>query len=276
MMAAWRRLIRLPLMILMLLAGLAITLVWFPFRTRQQRRPVIARWSALLLACCGVRVQASLEPDAPAWERLGVDEGYLLLANHISWLDIFVINRLAAARFVAKSEIRDWPVVGLLVSRVGTLFIERGRRRAVHHMLHDIAGHLQEPDLVAVFPEGTTSDGKRLLPFHGNLIQAAISTSSKVLPIAVQYFEPDAQDPNRVGQLSEVPLFIGDTTFVASVWQIIGHRRLIARVTTLAPIVPATDAHRQDIAAQARTALSRTLAVELEDTAPAGLRATQG
>jgi len=276
LMRGLRRAWRLPAMITMLFVGLAITVVWFPFLDRQARRPVIAGWSRVLLRCCGVRVQVDSQDGAPEWAAIGTDNGYLMLANHVSWLDIFVINGFAAARFVAKSEIRDWPVAGLLVRRVGTLFIERGRRRSVHHVLHDIAGHLQAPDLVAVFPEGTTSDGRVLLPFHGNLIQAAITTETPVLPVGLQYFEPDAIDPAGVGSLSDVPLFIGDTTFVSSVWQIIAHPGIVARVTVLAPIHPHKQVHRHEVAAQARLALSQALGLELEDTVPEGLIATRG
>ncbi|MGH1357247.1 MAG: lysophospholipid acyltransferase family protein [Burkholderiaceae bacterium] len=276
MMAGLRRLVRFPALILMVLIGLTITIVWFPFRSRQQRRPVIARWSRILMLCCGVRCELKSEPGAPSWSDLGVQQGYLLLANHVSWLDIFVINQSSAARFVAKSEIRDWPVVGLLVKRVGTLFIERGRRRAVHHMLHEIADHLQSPDLVAVFPEGTTSDGNCLLPFHGNLIQAAISTAVPVLPVGLRYCEPDPDNPRRGGVASAVPLFIGDTTFLASVWQIAGHPAIVAQVTMLAPITPATTAHRHEVASEARQAISQALGLALEDTVPEGLTSLRG
>ncbi len=276
MMAGLRRLVRFPALVVMLFAGLTITIVWFPFRTRQQRRPVIARWSKILMRCCGVHCEFRSAPGAPAWTELGIDRGYLLVANHVSWLDIFVINQSAAARFVAKSEIRRWPLVGMLVARVGTLFLERGKRRAVHHMLHEIAAHLQAPDLVAVFPEGTTSDGSHLLPFHGNLIQAAISTSVPVLPVGLRYCEPDSQDPLRGGEPSNVPLFIGDTTFLESVWRILGHRAIIAQVWMLAPITPETSAHRHEVASQARLAISQALDLALEDTVPEGLSALRG
>lgn len=271
-----RRAWRFPAMIAMLFVGLAITVLWFPFLDRQGRRPVIARWSRILLACCGVRVQVVTKEGAPEWEAVGTETGYLLLANHLSWLDVFVINGCAAARFVAKSEIRDWPVAGLLVKRVGTVFIERGKRRSVHHVLHDIAGHLEAPDLVAVFPEGTTSDGQALLPFHGNLIQAAITTETPVLPVGLQYFEPDPLDPQSVGRLSKIPLFIGETTFVGSVWEIIAHPEIVARVTVLAPIHPPKESHRHEVAAQVRLALSQALDLELEDTVPEGLIASRG
>lgn len=275
-MSSLRRLVRFPAMLLLLFGGLAITLFWFPFISRQQRRPIIARWSSGMMKSCGVRCELKYAPGAPTWEKIGVTEGYLLLSNHVSWLDILVINQCAAARFVAKSEIRDWPVLGLLVSRAGTVFIERGRRRSVHHVLHEIAAHLQEPDLVAVFPEGTTSDGRSLLPFHGNLIQAAISTSVAVLPVGLRYCEPDPVDPTRAGEPSEVPLFIGDTTLLGSVWNILGHRSLVAQVTVLAPIMPRAQQQRHEIADLARQAISQALGLALEDKVPEGLTALRG
>ncbi len=274
-MAWWRRAIRLPAMIALLFLGLAITLVLFPFQNRRTHRRVISWWSGLLLAASGVVVQAQRDPQAPEWQAVGVNQGYLLLANHLSWLDIFVINRCSTARFVAKSEIRRWPLIGLLVARTGTLFLERGRRRAVHHMLHEIAAHIETPDLVAVFPEGTTSDGQHLLPFHGNLIQAAISTGAPILPVGLTYHEPDPANARQAGALSDVALFIGSTTFVESVWQIIGHPRLIAKVQVLAPIVPAAGVQRHEIADAARAAISLATGLATEDTVPEGLRASR-
>lgn len=241
----------------LIVLGLFIALAVFPWLDLRGRNAWIERWSGWLLRVCGLHlsVDGSFPPAA------GAGEGVLIVANHVSWLDIFVINRLRVARFVAKSEIRDWPVLGTLVSRVGTLFIERGRRHAVQHMLHTVAGHLGKGETVAVFPEGTTSDGRRLLPFHGNLIQAAIVTGSPVVPVGLAFVD-------AAGRPSEAPLFVGDTAFVTSVWRILSARGLQARVQVLEAVRCGPQAHRSEVATVARERISRALGIVLEDTRP--------
>ncbi len=260
-----RRLVRLPSMIAMLLLGLAITLFAFPFMDRVAHRAMIRRWSGWLLYCCGVRVRVSRFDGAPDLMADQLQNGYLLLVNHISWLDIFVINQHSAARFIAKSEIAKWPVVGTLVSRVGTIFIERSRRRAIHDVLHRAAGHLSEQELVSIFPEGTTTDGLGLLPFHGNLIQAAIIAGQPVLPIGLRYEHHDGSTASAVS-------FVGETTFLQSVWSISGIERVTAHLHILEPIIPGDGHTRQSIAQDARIAISQRLALELVDSVPDGLR----
>src|SRR5947199_5895908 len=93
----------------------------------------------------------------------GLRGNLLIVANHISWLDIFVLNTLQPARFIAKSEMRAWPLFGRLMAGVGTLFIERDRRRHTHHINRHAADALAQGDVLAVFPEGATSDGTRVL-----------------------------------------------------------------------------------------------------------------
>ncbi|MEZ5659085.1 MAG: lysophospholipid acyltransferase family protein [Burkholderiaceae bacterium] len=248
-----RALLRLLSLIGLLFIGLAITFTVFPFVSRSEHERWIERWSGWLLAAAGMRLNlVGHIPDDP--------RGLLLVANHLSWIDIFVFNRVRAARFVAKSEIARWPVIGLLVARVGTLFIERGRRHAVQHMLHTMAAHLERGELVAVFPEGTTSDGRSLLPFHANLIQAAIVTATPVLPVALSFFD-------HLGRPSDAPLFVGDTNLVQSVWRIISAPRLEARVQLLEPIPTHHDMRRVEVASIARQRIGEALGLAPETPA---------
>ena len=115
----------------------------------------------------------------------------LLLANHISWLDIVAIHAVAPqARFVSKADVLAWPLLGWLIKGAGTLFIERERKRDALRVLHQVAEALKAGDTVAVFPEGTTGDGATLLPFHANLLQAAIATGTPVQRVALRYSDP--------------------------------------------------------------------------------------
>jgi len=116
-------------------------------------------------------------------------------------------------RFVAKAEVRHWPLIGTLATGAGTLYIERESRRDAMRVVHHMAESLQRSEIVAVFPEGTTSDGLTLLPFHGNLIQAAVSAHAPVQPVALSFI--DAQ----TGEPSLSPCYIGDDTLLGSIWR---------------------------------------------------------
>lgn len=248
------RLWRLPLLTLLLIGGIVFELLAFPLLGTGGRRAAIATWSRLLVRACGLRLQA----DA----RLGdLAPGRMIVANHCSWLDIFAINAVAPAAFVAKSEIRRWPVAGLLVSLAGTVFIERARRHAVHQVIQQLRARVRDGYPVAVFPEATTSDGRRLLPFYGNLLEAAIEERAEVLVVGLKYRDRDGAWPPAID-------YVGDTTFVASLWRVTGARRLAIDVM-LVEVLPAEGRSRHELAARAREALSRRLALPLEDT-PAG------
>ncbi len=261
-MAFLRRALRLPAMIVLLFLGLFITLVLFPMWGAARRDRVVAWWSRLLLRACGVRVEERPDRHAPL---SSLDEAGLLASNHISWIDIFVINALRPASFVAKADIARWPLVGLLVARVGTLFLERGKRHAVRDAIHRVEAVFAQQRVVAVFPEGTTGDGERLLPFHANLIQGAVHAKVPVFPLGLRYID-------REGRRSDAVTFIGDTTFVASVWRLVAAPVTVAEVYTLPPIRPEPGLTRHEISERARAAISDVLALPLEDTLPERLR----
>lgn len=114
-------------------------------------------------------------------------------------------------RFVSKADVLRWPLLGRLVAGAGTLFIERESRRDALRMVQHMAERLQAGDRVAVFPEGTTGDGRSLLPFHPNLLQAAIAADAPVMPLALRYVKAGSQERH------DAPVFIGETTLVASI-----------------------------------------------------------
>jgi 1-acyl-sn-glycerol-3-phosphate acyltransferase len=181
---AWR----LPLLVGLLLGGLATVLLLFPLGGPGFRRAAIGRWSRMLVAACGIEVAYREHPGAAALTSLA--GGSFIVSNHISWMDIFIIDSQCPASFVAKAEIAAWPLVGTLVARTGNLFIERGKRHAVHRMIERIVHSLAAGARVAVFPEGTTSDGRRLLPFHANLVEAAVRARAPVVPVGLRIWIP--------------------------------------------------------------------------------------
>jgi 1-acyl-sn-glycerol-3-phosphate acyltransferase len=236
--------IRLARVILHLLVGLAVCALVFPWASTPHRNWHIRRWSRQLVAMCGVRVQ--LREGAPALTHA------MVVSNHISWLDIFVINSLLPCRFVAKSEIRAWPVVGWLVAMAGTVFIARGNRRDLRHIFKGMVASLQLGERVAFFPEGTTAAQGEVLPFHANLFEAAIDAKVPVQPYALRYLDAD-------GRYHPAVDYTGDTTFVQSMMRILGGTPVRAELACLAPL-QADGAHRRELSAAAHDAIQSALA----------------
>ncbi len=188
-----------------LFMGLWTIRMRFPRLSVEQREMRVQAWALQLLALWGIHLKVIGQPVSagPA----------LLVSNHISWLDILVIHAARYCRFVSKSDIRGWPLVGALSTGAGTLYIERSSRRDALRMVHDMADAMREGDVVAVFPEGTTSDGVSLLPFHANLIQSAIAAQAPVQPMSLKFLDA------RTGEPTLAPCYIGDDTLVGSVWR---------------------------------------------------------
>jgi 1-acyl-sn-glycerol-3-phosphate acyltransferase len=210
---AWR----LTRVLLHVLHGLAIVLLRFGRLDATQRRERVRWWSQRMLAVLDVGLIAEGSPRPGA---------KLFVANHISWLDIVAINAVAPARFVSKAEVRHWPLLRHLVDAADTLYIERERRRDALRVVHQVAEALQAGDTVAVFPEGTTGDGHALLPFHANILQAAIATETPVQPIALRYAD-------ATHAISPAVAYVGDTTLVQSLWWVACARGLTVRVSML-------------------------------------------
>lgn len=202
------------------LKGLVLLRWKFPRVSAAQQRTMVVDWSGQLLAKMGVRLE--VHGALPAGGPL------LLVANHISWVDITVIHATLYCRFVSKADVHHWPVIGHLASQVGTLFIERESRRDAMRVVHQMAASLQSGDVLAVFPEGTTSDGRDLLPFHANLLQAAITADAPVQALALSFVD------GRTGQISLAPAYVGADTLLASVWRTLRCRdlRVLVRLGT--------------------------------------------
>jgi 1-acyl-sn-glycerol-3-phosphate acyltransferase len=223
--------------------GLATTLCVFPFIGVRQKRTLIRRWSARLLRQLGLEARVHGTIDA----REG---NVLIVANHVSWLDIFVLNAQQPARFVAKSDLARWPFAGRLIRGSGTIFIERGRRTDTRRVNQDAVEALSTGDVVAVFPEGTTSDGATLLRFHSSLLQPIVDSSGHVQPVALRYRD-------AAGERSMAPTY-GDESFAASFWRVCGERMLFVDVTAPAPIA-ASGVHRRELARAAEAAIRTAL-----------------
>ncbi|MEO8123304.1 MAG: lysophospholipid acyltransferase family protein [Burkholderiales bacterium] len=223
-----------------LLFGVALVATRFGRNDPALRMRQAKRWSAGFLRVLGVElvVCGVARPGAK-----------LLVANHISWLDILAIDAIEPARFVSKVEVKRWPVFGKLSDASGTLYLARERPRDALRVVHQMAEALQAGDTLAVFPEGTTADGIDLLPFHANLLQAAIATETPVQPVALHYFDADHATSPSV-------LFLGETTLAQSVWRIACAQRLGVHVNFL----PARSVRMAD-----RRRLAQTLSDDIAD-----------
>ena len=233
-----------------LIEGLATTFVVFPFAGHDTRQRLIRHWSRRLLRILAVDLHVSGHVhDLP--------HRTLIVANHISWLDIFVLNAHQPSRFIAKSEIRRWPFVGRLVTNVGTIFLDRKRRREVAGINAEVEKALAAGDVIALFPEGTTTFGRELLPFHGSLIQPAIAAGGHVVPAAIRYTHPD-------GSISEAPSYVGDQSLMQAIVALVSAPRTRVQLHLEEPFAT-TALHRRQVADRAHRVI-RT-ALQLPDAA---------
>lgn len=212
---------------------LAVAYPWFNLALR---RRILQRWSADLLHIFNVRLD--IAGDDPLHKlRHG-----LIVTNHISWLDVFVLNAVVPMRFVAKSEVRRWPVIGWLCARAQTLFLERGRARSAARINVQMVSLLHRGECLAIFPEGTTTDGTSVAHFHSSLLQPAIDAGVLVHPVAIRY-------QNFDGKHSTASAYIGEMSFGASMWNILSEPELHVRLIATPPL----DAREMD-----RRTLTRT------------------
>ena len=227
-----------------MLAGFATVLVFFPRWSQHRKAAAVKRWSRELLAIVRVKLTCRRLP-----QRL--PPRCLFVLNHVSWLDIFAVDAVHPVIFVAKSEIGDWPVLGVIARAVGTVFIERGSRRAARRTNEHISAALNSHKPVACFPEGATSHGHSVGRFHGALFQPAIDTGATVQPVAIRYLDGD-------GRRSEASAYVGDDSLMKSVWTLISHPSTVAELHFL-PTLNASGCERREFAQRVREEISRAL-----------------
>ena len=189
------------------LAGWYTIYFRFPQLSPQQREARVQVWAAQLLRIWDIGLEVRGQPvlTGPA----------LMVCNHISWLDILVIHATRHCRFVSKSELREWPLIGTLATGAG---------KDALRMVKEMARALMAGDVLAVFPEGTTGDGFDMLPFHANLIQSAIDADAPVQPLALQFVD------SKTNEISMAARFVGDDTLVGSIWRTLNAKGLKAVV----------------------------------------------
>jgi 1-acyl-sn-glycerol-3-phosphate acyltransferase len=248
-----RRTLRAVRVVAHVAVGLATTTFVFPRVSALRRRELVRSWSDRLLALLAVEPELRGDVRAPGGN-------VLIVANHVSWLDIFVLLAHQPARFVAKSELARWPFAGRLMREAGTIFVERARRHDTRRVNHHATQALEAGDVVAVFPEGTTTDGLTVLRFHASLLQPIVESDGSVLPVAIRYRD-DRHSP------SPIPTY-GEESFAASFWRVCGSPRLVAELHVAEP-VPVRGRHRRELAREAEAAIRSALGLE-DDASPPG------
>lgn len=224
--------------------GLLLAII-YPHLSQNGQNHVLKSWNRQLLTIFNIGIL--IEGQQPAQGK----GGCLIVANHVSWLDIIVMNAIHPSRFIAKSEVRDWPVIGWLCRRCGTVFIERSLRQNASVVNRRISQLLEQDVSIGLFPEGTTTDGKQVAHFHSALIQPAIDAGIRLLPMALHYQRKD-------GEPESAAAFVGDMTLAQSIWQILrcsGQNALVV----FTPELAAENANRRVLARTAHEAISDAL-----------------
>lgn len=220
------------------MGGLLTVSLIYPLSPLRLRLALRQRWARKLLAALSIKVDANDHRVPP---------GAMVVANHISWLDIFAISALQPTAFISKAEVRQWPLFGWLAFRNDTIFLKRGSRGHAKLINEHIASFLEQGRVVAVFPEGTTTDGSHVLHFHGALLQPALLAGKPIVPVALSYWEPS-------GERSFAPAYVGDMSIGESLKLILSRQTLTVRLRIMAPITAALD--RREATTAARLSIS--------------------
>ena len=196
--------------------GAWIVAVRFPAWPKAQRLQAIQRWASQLLAILEIEVHSNQLPQT----------GFagLVVSNHLSWLDILVLQSLMPGSFVAKKEVRQWPVVGYLAQACATIFVDRSSPRSARSMVDDTAAAIAQGYAVVVFPEGTSSNGQALGDFHANIFESAIRAQAPVQLLSLQYVD------RTTGSAAAAAHFIDDMTLMASLKDVMASSSIQARV----------------------------------------------
>ncbi len=222
--------------IFILLGFLALTLPLMPvqFVLRSKRLP----WIYHRLLCKILGVTLIIEGAPPTGAAL-------LVANHVSWLDIPVLSAIAPLSFIAKREVRVWPLFGAMAKLQRTVFVNRESRHSTGSKRTEIAARLQDGDCLVLFPEGTSSDGTQVLPFKSSYFGAVEGLDIPVIPVTVSY-----QDKPKFYA------WFGDMDLVPHLWTVIKSGPIKAHIT-IHPAVPKAD--RKTMARDAETTIRHTL-----------------
>lgn len=222
------------------------------------KRVIAKVWFAACRKITGLKVTVHGGPvDAP---------GTLYIANHVSYLDIIVLGQLLDARFVAKSDVANWPLFGLLARLAGTLFVTRDRRKSVHDS-QQIQAAVSAGDQLIMFPEGTSSNGRAVLPFKSALFSgvdpACVPTNIRLQPISIAYTNYADGRPLK-GALTDLYAWYGDMTLFGHLMTVFGLKGASVDVRLLPSIHPSAFTDRKRLASASEHAVRTGLATSFK------------
>ncbi len=251
-MSGWWRLVWLACLIVVITL---IILIGFPFMNRVQKLRWIQRLARRIPVSVGidVTVKGALPAELTQGDFGTRGKGYVVCANHISFVDIFVLDAILPCRFVAKKEIASWPLFGWISRGVNTLFIDRSRKRAVLEIASDMGKALQSGEHVLFFPEGRTGGGLSLLPFYSNLFVAAPEVGAQVLPIALRY--------TLNGETTDLTSYAGETPMFTIIRRIVSTRGIGVEASILPPI-DSEGKDRRMLCAEVSASIANALGME--------------
>ena len=242
----WLAALRLPWVLLAalfwLLQGYATMRLVFPRASLPRRQALTQAWARRLLRVFRVTVQVQGEPPQTG--------PLLLVANHISWLDILLLLAAAPVQFVARIENKHWPILGWMTQQAGAVFVERSSARDMARVIEQVSGYLRtNGGIVALFPEGKTSSGAAVETFHGNMLQAAINAGCPVQAVALDY-RLKAQG-QTTGQRSTAVSYASPLNFLQSLRNTLASGPYIAQLQFGQPLA-AQDHSRKRLAGHLR------------------------
>jgi 1-acyl-sn-glycerol-3-phosphate acyltransferase len=207
------------------LLGVVTAALVFPLSSKIFKLRIIKWWCHHLLNILNIEVigHGVLPPTYQTANNI------MFVGNHISWVDIHALNSIIPTRFIAKSDIRSWPVFGYLASKSNVLFVSREKRQDAARIVNITSRSLLEGDTMCLFPEGTTTDGTSVKPFKSSIIQGAIHANAEIWPIAIRY-------PHKDGSANIAMAYAGDTTLIESIRQILLQKQAVVELHFLAPI----------------------------------------
>lgn len=226
----------------LVLTGVGTALFFYRHMDRAARNRQLMAWANRLMRILKIELRVSGAPPVG---------GAVLVANHVSWLDIHVLHSIFPARFISKAEVRDWPLLGQLAKAAGTLFISREKKSDAIRVNQEMAAELQAGECLAFFPEGTTSDGQGMHTFYPSLFQPAAEVGCPVIPASIRYLNPQG------GPCLEAA-YHGDMTLLGSFWRIAKLRGVVVEVAFL-PALENNGSHRRELAKQAEAAIRSAL-----------------
>lgn len=227
------------------ITGLMIAAIIFPLLQNNSKLSLTTWWCGGLLRAFGIKVKT--------FGNLPTDhiKGILFVANHVSWADIHALNSCIRLRFIAKSDIKNWPVFGYLVTKANTLFIDRSKRQEAGKIVATTCASLMSGDNLCFFPEGTTTDGAHILPFKSSVLQAAIDANSLIWPVAIRYVNND-------GTINQYMAYTGETSLVESMQAVLNVKKPVVELHFLTPIVT-ENKNRRELTLQAYNQIKATL-----------------